>query len=81
MERDAEAKLPDPMRINYRKLGPNEVAVMNELKSDFADLWTKLDQLNSIFTDLSCPATSREMSIAKTKLEESCMWAVKHITA
>ena len=23
---------------------------------------------------------SRELSIAKTKIEEACMWAVKHIT-
>ena len=24
---------------------------------------------------------SREMSLAKTKMEEACMWSVKHITA
>lgn len=27
------------------------------------------------------PATSRELSIATTKLEEAVMWAVKHQTA
>lgn len=71
MEREAEAKLPDPMRIKYRPLSPEDKALMDILKVEFHDLWMRIDELGQ----------SRELSIAKTKLEEACMWAVKHITA
>lgn len=61
---------PDPMRIRYRVLSELEKATMGEVKSDFHKLWMKLHSIGQ----------SRELSLAKTSLEDSCMWAVKHIT-
>ena len=73
----------DPMRIQYKKMGENEAFVMKGLKEDFDALYRKLDSLQEIYgaLNIDMPASSRELSIAKTKLEEACMWAVKHITA
>lgn len=57
-------------RQQYRELNAYEKAQVNEIK-DVADvLYELFSQLNS----------SRESSLAKTKLEEAVMWAVKHIT-
>lgn len=59
------------MRHAYRVLTDEEKAVMQKLKDDglaFHDYLTSL-------------GNSRELSIAKTKIEEAVMWAVKHITA
>jgi hypothetical protein len=60
----------DPMRLQYRILSDAEKAAMGSLKLEFEALYLRLAVMG----------TSREMSIAKTYLEESCMWAVKHIT-
>jgi hypothetical protein len=58
------------MRHEYRVLTDKEKAAMKKVKDmglDFHDVFTLL-------------GNSRELSIAKTKLEEAVMWAVKHIT-
>jgi hypothetical protein len=60
----------DPMRLQYRVLSEEEKATMGGMKKDYERIFMNLDALGS----------SRELSIAKTKLEESCMWAVKHLT-
>jgi len=36
---------------------------------------------NKFYHGLTCLKPSREVSIAKTKIEEAVMWAVRHITA
>ena len=54
-----------------RQLTEAEVANMNTIKSagrEFFDLVASM-------------GNSREISLAKTKIEEAVMWAVKHITA
>lgn len=59
------------MRHGYRVLNDEEKFAMQKVKDDglaFHDL-------------LSALGNSREISIAKTKIEEAVMWAVKHITA
>lgn len=59
------------MRHAYRVLTDGEKANMKNVKDlglEFHDL------LHNI-------GSSRELSIAKTKIEEAVMWAVKHITA
>jgi hypothetical protein len=43
---------------------------MGALKIDFEALLMKINAIGD----------SRELAIAKTKLEESCMWAIKHLT-
>lgn len=59
------------MRHAYRVLSDEEKATMQKLKDDGLAFH---DYLTSI-------GTSRELSIAKTKIEEAVMWAVKHVTA
>ena len=65
------AVLPgDPMRMQYRLLSDDEKQKMGEIKLAFEDLWSKVDALGA----------SRETSVAKTHLEDACMWAIKHLT-
>ena len=59
------------MRHGYRILSDTEKASMLAIK----DEGLKLHNL------IAGMGTSREISIAKTKVEEAVMWAVKHITA
>ncbi|MXP24834.1 hypothetical protein GRI39_02075 [Altererythrobacter indicus] len=59
------------VRHKYRVLSDDEKAAMTAIKDKGAELLNLIDQTGS----------SRELSIAKTKTEESVMWAVKHITA
>lgn len=58
------------MRHEYRCLSENEKAQMKELK----DLGLQFHQ----FCDSL--GQSRELALAKTKIEEAVMWGVKHIT-
>lgn len=58
------------MRHTYRVLEPWEKAAMQQVKDkglEFIEL-------------LPRDGGSRELAIAKTKIEEAVMWAVKHIT-
>jgi hypothetical protein len=58
------------MRHEYRVLSDDEKAMMLKIKDDGKALHDYLDSLG----------VSRELSVAKTKLEEAVMWAVKHLT-
>lgn len=59
------------MRHAYRVLGQAEKENMARVKDMGLDFHTFIDGLGN----------SRELSLAKTKVEEAVMWAVKHITA
>lgn len=66
----AETAKPNTMRQTYRVLTDEEKATMQAIKDQgqaFHDLVEKV-------------GLSRELSLAKTKIEEAVMWAVKHIT-
>ncbi len=59
------------MRHAYRVLSDEEKADMAKIKDmglEFAEF-------------IAGVGNSREMSIAKTKIEEAVMWAVKHVTS
>jgi hypothetical protein len=59
------------MRHQYRVLSDAEKANMETIKG-----------MGLAFHDfISGVGNSREMALAKTKIEEAVMWAVKHITA
>lgn len=61
----------DVMRVKYRPLTAEEAALLRSVKGQAAALYGFLERLGE----------SRELSLAKTKLEESVMWATKHLTA
>lgn len=58
------------MRITYRPLTEIEQTRLGLLKAQGAEFWYLLD----------CMDPSREVSLAKTAIEEAVMWATKHIT-
>lgn len=58
------------MRHNYRTLSDEEKEIMKTIKDKGLDFLTYLDDVGE----------SRELSLAKTKIEEAVMWAVKHVT-
>lgn len=58
------------VRHEYRVLTEDEKQSMQFIKDEGRDLIEYFDELGS----------SRELSIAKTKIEEAVMWAVKHVT-
>jgi hypothetical protein len=65
-----ERTVNNTMRHQYRVLSDEEKAQMQTIKDvglQFHGLCESLGQ-------------SRELSLAKTKIEEAVMWAVKHIT-
>lgn len=59
------------MRHAYRVLTDEEKASMQTIK----------DAGLAFHGQIAALGNSREVSIAKTKVEEAVMWAVKHITA
>ena len=59
------------MRHQYRVLSDAEKAQMQAIKDKGLELHQLVESVGN----------SRELSIAKTKVEEAVMWAVKHITA
>ena len=60
----------DVMRRQYREPTADEQKQMQTVKHQADELHAYLGMIG----------TSRELSLAKTKLEECVMWAVKHIT-
>lgn len=58
------------MRHQYRVLSDDEKAEMQAVKDKGLEFYQMLEQMGA----------SREISLAKTKIEEAVMWAVKHIT-
>jgi hypothetical protein len=58
------------MRHEYRILSDDEKLAMQTIKDVGRDFYERL----------SCMGESRELSLAKTKIEEAVMWGVKHLT-
>lgn len=58
------------VRHKYRVLSDDEKSQMTKLKDLGLEFLNYCDQFGS----------SREISIAKTKIEEAVMWSVKHVT-
>jgi hypothetical protein len=59
------------MRHQYRVLSEDEKKQMIAIKDKGLEFHTMVANMGN----------SRELSLAKTKIEEAVMWAVKHITA
>lgn len=60
----------DVFRGVYRELSESEKETVATIKRIAAELYVHIDGMND----------GREKSVAKTKLEEAVMWAVKGIT-
>ena len=71
------------MRHEYRVLSENEKVQMKLVKDFGLAFIQKIDNLydRGVGPDNEVVRTgSRELSLAKTKIEEAVFWAVKHIT-
>lgn len=68
---DDARTLNNVMRHKYRVLTDDEKAAMSTFKDQGLTFIESCDALGS----------SRELALAKTKMEEAVMWAVKHLTA
>lgn len=66
-----ERTVNNTMRHQYRVLSDAEKANMSKIKDMGLDFHEFIAGLGN----------SRELSLARTKIEEAVMWAVKHITA
>jgi hypothetical protein len=69
----AGSEIENVFRPVYRELSEKEQEVISEFKDDAYKLYCKIEG----FSD---PNNGRAMALAKTKLEESIMWAVKGLT-
>lgn len=58
------------MRHEYRPITPEESAQMIKLKDAGLAFWELLESIGK----------SRELSLAKTAVEEAVMWGTKHVT-
>lgn len=65
-----DRKYNNTMRHEYRVLTAEEKQDMLDVKDKGLELFKLIDKIGS----------SREMSLAKTRVEEAIMWATKHIT-
>jgi hypothetical protein len=65
--------MTDVFHAQYRELSDNEKSLMEEIKLKAGDLY-------NLFENVATTDNGREIALAKTKLEESVMWAVKGLT-
>jgi type 1 glutamine amidotransferase len=70
MDHEVEVNDEADVRMNYRALSDAEAQNIGRIK----------DAGRLILAMLGEHPSSREMSLAKTKIEEAVMWAVKGIT-
>lgn len=67
---DNDRTVNNIMRHEYRVLNDAEKAAMKAIKDWGLEIHEYLDNIGQ----------SRELSLAKTRIEEAVMWATKHIT-
>ena len=70
-----ERTINNVMRHQFRVLSEAEKTNMQAIKDMGLDFHNSLEKMEKL------KGRSREISIAKTKIEEAVMWATKHITA
>lgn len=66
--------MSDTFRKEYKPLTEEQKAMMLRVKE-------QAEVLEQMFNEANTPDVGRLISLAKTSLEESIMWAVKAITA
>ena len=65
--------MSDTYRKAYRPLTDLEKESMEKIK-------VKAEELETLFDEINNPNIGREIALAKTKLEETIMWAIKGLT-
>ena len=65
--------MSDTFRKQYRELNEGEKTLMEHIK-------VTAEELEKSFNLITTPESGREISLSKTKLEESIMWAIKGLT-
>lgn len=65
--------MSDTFHKKYRKLNEKEEILMESIK-------VAAEDIERLFSLVKTPDSGREISLAKTKLEESIMWAIKGLT-
>lgn len=64
----------DPFRRDYGKLTSTQGDLASETKQMFESVWAMLDRVEMVM------GSSRDLSVARTELQTSCMWAVRACT-
>lgn len=64
----------DPFRRNYGTLSDKQKGLMDDLKVEYEATWRFLDIIEKEF------GKSRDLSVARTQLQTSAMWAVRAVT-
>ena len=64
----------DPFRREYGWLSDDQKMQMDAVKRGYESLWEVLELADQAFNG------GRDISLAKTHLQDSCMWAVRAIT-
>jgi hypothetical protein len=64
----------DPMRTTYRVLSREEQAFVRDIEDMGSQFFTLLTSIERV------RGKSREVSLAKTKIEEAVMWSVKEVS-
>lgn len=72
---DKRTQVGNDTKHQYRTLSENEQADMTTLKDMGQDFINYCDMIAD-----ARPQTNREMALARTKMEEAVMWAVKGVT-
>lgn len=64
----------DPFRSNYGTLEEDQKKAMRVVKGAYENAWAELDLVELAY------GPSRDLSVARTQLQTSCMWAVRAVT-
>lgn len=72
--------MSDPFHTEYRALDPVEQGRVKEIKWLAAALYGVIESCTWPMDQGAVASNMREIALAKTKLEEAVMWAVKGIT-
>ncbi len=78
----SEAKPQDGSTVKgYRTLTPADIEMMNEVKAISREFLKKLDFLKFVHESESepDPQTLSSLAIARTKMQEACMWACRAV--
>lgn len=66
----------NPFRFKHRAVTELELTILEQMKDSMYRAWQEVNNCEA-----HCSRFGREFALARTKLEEACMWAVKGVTS